>query len=320
MKQPDDIVMPRPSPNASRALPARHWWLVPALVLGCGWLGCATNAVAQDAAVKQDLERAYEKWRSAMQAKDPLGWAASISMYRQVVTRNLIVSQRQAFPGAVFAVPMTPPDISQLRLLEAQAVGPTAHLLLFGKVDIGDAPDKIPDNILMLKFFKEKDVWKFDSSRMMNLESSPQVREALQRGQPPDFLDNPEFTPPGVVPPVPALCNPPENMAGSTLQSYGYETRMRINGFDYPLMKDQAEKMFIIGGLNNGRNEVTLTVKPHDIPAGEERLLQLDLFVFTGAKDKPSVRVYHYESKDANPPPVIKLPVVIDSQVLRDGR
>lgn len=266
------------------------------------------------------MERAYEKWRSAIQAQDSKAWAGAITQYRQVVTRNLIVSQKQPFPQAVFAVPLDPPDISSLRLLEAQAVGETAHLLYFGKVNMGGDADQIPDSVLMLKFFNERGVWKFDSNKLLKLLDQPELLAQIKSGGKLDFLDYPEFTPPGKAPTVPALCEVPENMAGCTLQSFGYETRMRINGFDYPVMQDHAEKLFVIGGLKNGANDVTLTVTPSEVPKGEERLLQLDFFVLTGKAEKPPVRVFHYETKEATVASPLKLPVSITQEVLDKGR
>ncbi|MEN3941838.1 hypothetical protein WJU23_11135 [Prosthecobacter sp. SYSU 5D2] len=267
-----------------------------------------------------NLDRAYQQWRAAIQAQDPRAWAAAITQYRQVVTRNLIVSQRQSFPSAVFAVPLDPPDITGLQLLEAQAVGETAHLLYFGKVNLGGDPSQIPNSVLMIKFFNERGGWRFDSTKVLKLADRPEVVQQIQSGGKLDFLDYPEFTPPGKAPAVPPLCDVPENVAGCTLQSYGFSTTMRINGFDYPVMSDHAEKIFVIGGLKNGPNDVTLTVKPTDIPAGEERLLQLDFFVLTGKNGKPPVRVFHYESKDAALTSPLKLPVVITADVLEKGR
>jgi len=275
---------------------------------------------AQDSALRLNLDRAYQQWRSAILAQDAKAWAGSITMYRQVVTRNQIVSQRQPFPQAVFAVPLDPPDTVGLRLLESQAVGETAHLLYFGKVNLGGDSSQIPEGVLMLKFFKERGTWKFDSSKVLKLMDQPEIIAQVKAGGPLAFLDYPEFTPPGKAPTVPPLCEVPENVAGCTLQSFGYGTRMRINGFDYPLMQDQAEKIFVIGGLKNGANDVLLTVKPTDVPAGEERLLQLDFFVLTGKAGKPPVRVFHYETKADTVVSPIKMPVIINEEVLSKGR
>ncbi len=291
------------------------------LLLACLSALLAQALPAQDSpSLHLELERAYQQWRAAMTARDAQAWASAITRYRQVVTRNLIVSRRQTFPQAVFEVPLDPPDVQGLRLLEAQAVGETAHLLYFGKVNLGGDPGQIPDSVLMLKFFQERGGWKFDSSKLLRLIDQPELQRQLQAGGRPDILDAPEFTPPGKAPAVPALCDPPQHVTGCTLQSFGYETRLRINGFDYPAMQDHAEKLFVIGGLHDGRNELTLTVRPTEVPAGEERLLQVDLFVLGGRAGQDPVRVFHYESREPGLTGPVQLPVVIDAAVLSSGR
>lgn len=266
------------------------------------------------------LERAYQQWRAAVIAQDARAWAGAITQYRQVVTRNMIVSQRKAFPRAVFEVPIDPPDVAGLQLLEVQAVGETAHLLYFGKVDGGEDASKAPESVLMVKFFNERGGWKFDSTKLLSLQDRPEVLTQIKSGRTSEFLDYPEFTPPGNAPAVPALCDVPDHVAGSTLQSFGYEATMRINGFDYPIVQDSAQKMFVLGGLKNGVNDVSVTVKRTDIPAGEKRLLQLDFFVLTGVPNKPPVRVFHYESESNDLTGFIKMPVVITDEVLSQGR
>jgi hypothetical protein len=273
----------------------------------------------QDPALVAQLSRAYDLWRSAMVAQDARAWAAAITTYRQVVTRNLIVSQKKNFPGAVFEVPVQPPEITGLRLLEAESAGETAHLLLFGKVDMGGDPALIPESVFMLKFFQERGGWKFDSSKLLRLNDQPEIARQIKDGGRPEFLDWPDFTPPGKAPAVPKLCAPPEHMAGCTFQTFGYETKLRINGHDYPAMTDHAEKLFVIGGLRTGANELVLEVRPVEIPPGEQRLLRLDFFVLSGREDKPPVRVYHYEDRQGGLTGTLRLPLTLTAEILDKG-
>lgn len=278
-----------------------------------------TPAVAQDVALTAELNQAYERWRNAMMTRNAQAWASSITRYRQVVTRNLIVSQKKNFPGAVFEVPVEPPALTGLRLLEAEAVGATAHLLLFGKVDMGGDPSRIPESVLMLKFFQERGGWKFDSSKLLRLNDQPEIARQIKEGGRPEFLDWPDFTPPGTPPAVPKLCDLPEHVAGCTFQSFGYETKMRINGHDYPAMTDHAEKLFVIGGLRKGPNELVLEVRPVEIPAGEERLLRLDFFVLSGREGQQPVRVYHYEDREGKLGGTLRLPLNLTPEILAKG-
>lgn len=277
------------------------------------------TASAQNEALISQLTNAYRAWRTAMQSSDAKAWAASITMHRQVSTRNLIVSQRKNWPNAVFDVPVDPPDISGLRLLEADAVGETAHLLLFGRVDMGGGPGVIPDSVLMLKFFQERGGWKFDSSKLFRIDEQPEIAKQIQAGGKLDFLDYPQFTPPGKAPAVPKVCAIPEHVSGCTFQSLGYETRMTINGHEYPVMTDHAEKIFVIGGLKSGINEILLQVKPIEIEADAVRLLRLDFFVLTGKEERPPVRVFHFEKNDPSFSGTQRLTLNITPELLSKG-
>lgn len=249
---------------------------------------------AQETDLRATLDNAYARWRRAVEAKDAGAWAGAITMHRQVTTRNLIVSQGLAFPKSVFETALNPADTANLRLLEAQAVGETAHLLYFGKVNVGGDPEQIPDNLLMLKFLQEKGAWKFDSNKIIHLRSQPELLAKLQRGEAPDFLDRPEFTPPGKAPAVPAVCSVPDHISGITLQSIGFETEVKINGFDY-FVRDNVLKVFVIGGLQNGENQISLSATALKIPEGSDRALELDVFTKPSNPGVNGQRVFHYE-------------------------
>lgn len=271
-------------------MPAR---LLLSLLLALSLLS-AYRAPAQEPDLRLKLERAYSQWRTAVQARDAKAWAASITMYRQVITRNTVVSQGLAFPKSVFDTMMTPADTKDLRLLEVQSVGDTAHLLYFGQVDMGGSPEHIPHNLLMLKFFRQDGIWKFDSNKLIQLVSQPELRAKLLRNEPPDFLDLPEFTPPGTPPATPALCPVPDHITGCTVQSVGYEVEIKVNGYDH-FAANSVLKFFILGGLRNGTNPITISATPLDVPQGTERVLEVDFFTKPQAAGEQGKRVFHYE-------------------------
>jgi hypothetical protein len=263
------------------------------------------------------LERVYHDWRGAMLNRNVLAWQRSTSRYRQVHTHNMIVSQRQVYPDAVFAVPMLPPDITRLKLLEAEAVGETAHLVFFGKIDMGLDREEVPENVLVLRYIKEPDGWKFDTSRMVNLEGVPDVRAGLKAGAKPEFLDDPEFTPPGKAPPVPAVCKVPQYMAAFQIESIGYETSVKINGFDYPAVKDIAINQLVIGGLNRDENAMELGIKVTPLPEGEERSLEINVMVIQPERSKEPISIYRWRTTDAAPPAVKKAAIWVNNSTLK---
>jgi len=259
-----------------------------------------TSPSQQTGELRAQLERVYHDWRGAVINRDVRAWQRSTSRYRQVHTHNMIVSQRGRYPEAVFDVPLRPPEITTLRLLEAEAVGDTAHLVYFGKVDLGIEAESIPENLLLLRYIREPEGWKFDTSRLINLEGVPDVRASLRQGGDPDFLEKPEFTPPGKAPPVPPVCKVPDYVAAFHVQAFGYEVAVKINGFDYPPVKDIAVNQLIIGGLDRDKNDLSMNIAATELPEGEERLLEINVLVVTQDPKNP-VNVYRYRTTDPNP-------------------
>ena len=265
-----------------------------------------------EADLRITLEKAYLRWRDAMLRKDAKAWAASISLYRQTVIRNMVVSERQPFPAAVFASPVKPPLLAGLRLLEAQAVGETAHLVYYGKIDMGQEKELVRDNLMKLKFSRENGVWKYDGNRLSRMDKAPpEVVKALQEGARPDFLDSPEFTPPGKMPPTPPLCRMPEYKAGFKLQSFGYETTLSANGFNHEPVQDGLEQQILIGGLVRGHNEITLQIKPVPRPEGEKAELQIRVYIVPDEPGKPGTEVLRWVAPEGGAPASVTLPIEI---------
>ncbi len=281
------------------------------LLICCPLLHNDILAQSSGAELQTTLEVSYNTWRDAMMRADASAWAAAITRYRQVMVRNQIVSEKRAFPGAVFEVPFHPPALKGLRLLEAQAKGTTAHLVYFGPVDMGQDLEKIPDNILKLKFGFENGGWRYDSNRFTSLDHVPEVRKSLQEMKKPDFLDTAEYTPPGSLPPVPPLCRVPDHKAGFKLQSFGFETTVLMNGVSYDSVEDGLDQQIITGGLMNGSNEISLRIKPVTRPEGQKPVLQLRIYKLGNEEGKPGVEVFRWEAPATEVPREISLPFTV---------
>lgn len=263
------------------------------------------------------LLSSYETWRSAVLRQDAAAWERATTRHRRMTTRNLIVSQKQPYPEAIFKVSLKPPPVSSLRLLEAEAKGNTAHLAYFGKLDLGEGTEGSDDDVMILKFFLEDGEWKFDSTRYMSLDATPDIREGLQNGIPQGFLDRPELSPPGTPPPPPPPCREPEYVGGYDIQCFGYEAGVKVNGTDYGKVANHDGKQIIIGGLNRGKNDLELSITPLDIPKDGERYLQINVVVLTGNTSRPSIKVFTWETRAENPGTQLKLPVMVTSDTLQ---
>lgn len=281
---------------------------------------CPSPSDAEDfSELRVTLDKIYSEWRSALLAQNLKAWQTCTTTYRQIVTHNTIVSQRLRYPDAIFVLPVTPPETLRLKLIEVEAVGDTAHLIYFGKIDLGLAESEvkeIPDNLIVLKFFKEAPGWKFDSTKFINLADNPEMREACKSGNP-EFVKHPPFNPPGTAPAVPKICKQPEKVAALRVQAFGYEVIASVNGYEGVPIVDTAEQQLIIGGLNRGENALQLKVKEIPVPEGEERYLEVEAVHLTGEDKRPSVRVFDWVPKTLPVPPVVDLTINITNGTLK---
>lgn len=285
----------------------------------CAAILCSAAPLrADEADVRYQLERTYSSWRSAIAARDVSGWQRTTSSHRQMAIRNLIVSQKQPFPDALFNLPMRPAEISTLRFLQAKAVGNTAHAAYFGKVDLGlvDASE-IPECILILKFVREATGWKYDTSRLLNLAGTPEIRTALKNGGTNLVLDDPAMAPDGVVPPTAKACPLPDRIGVLQVASFGYTTKATVNGFDVATVQDNAEEHIVIGGLNDGENPLILEAKEHPIPEGEERHLEVNAIILTGDQKRPTIRVFGWTPEGKSLAAPVKLTIYVNRITLR---
>ena len=274
---------------------------------------------AEDYALRSELERTYSAWRSALAARDLTGWQRATASYRQMATRNLIVSQKQPFPDALFNLPLRPAEVTMLRFIQLKVAGNTAHVAYFGKVDLGLIdPSEIPESILILKFVKEATGWKFDTSRLLNLGGSPEIRAALKNGGNTQVLDEPSLAPSGIVPVTAQACPVPDRIGVLQVASIGYATRATVNGFEVATVQDNAEEHIVIGGLRDGENPLLLEVKEVPIPDGEERHLEVNALVLTGDEKKPTIRVFEWTPQGKSLAEPLKLTIYVNRITLRD--
>lgn len=268
---------------------------------------------------RRELDRAYSSWREAIISRDFSAWQQTTATYRQLLTRNLIVSQKQPFPDAMFALPIRPPETNTLRFLKSEVKNDTAHLVYFGKVDVGLVDSaEIPECILILKLIRESTSWKFDTTRIVNLANAPEVLAALQTGGSSPFLNEPVFNPSGVIPATAKPCPQPDRIGVLRVVSFGYETRASVNGFEVASVQDNAEEHIIIGGLKNGENPLTLTIKQTPIPDGENRVLIVDALVLTGSEKKPTYHVFSWKPESHPAPDAASLIIHVSRLTMRD--
>lgn len=264
--------------------------------------GASLPVAAQeiDTEIRLALQRNYSNWKRAMIAKDLRGWNAHTSRYRQIMTRNLIVSQKRDWPRSLFAVPIQPPDVDLLRLIEAKAVGNVGRLVYFGPVDFRVSEEQPPNSIFMLYFLREGGEWKFDRTRYFNLTGNERVAKMSSNGNF-EFLSEVDFAMPAEAPAMPALCPAPFYVGHLRIVSVGYRTNARFNAFHDTIIDDTVSTEVIIGGIRRGPNTLKLKV---DGATGAlkgspgERRFEVAVYVNSSERDRPRIRVFHLDPGD----------------------
>ena len=207
------------------------------------------------------LNAVFNDWSKAMTEKDLSLWQKSTAKFRQIGMRNMIVSQKNKWPEALFDGPVKPPNLSSMKMAKTMVNGRTAQLVYFGKADFGIGKDiKAPEGLLFLMFIKELNDWKFSTSRFMNLNNAEEISVAAQSGNF-SFLDSPQFKPPGKVPPVPKLCPVPEMVGYLEIVSIGYETKVNVAERSKHMVINNVHKGLIIGGLKKGINPIFIETR-----------------------------------------------------------
>jgi len=236
----------------------------------------------------------YNAWRDAMHAKSYPAWKEATAAYRQAEIRNRIVSQKQLFPDAMFDVPLSAPQLAQLNMIDIFVKGPTATAVYFGKLDFGVGGNaNTPDSFLVLRFAGEGDAWKFDNMRVIKFGTGSEILQDIRQGDF-GFLQDPEFQPSGVVPPVAAPVSVPSFLAELWVSAIGYEATVTINSQHRSTVVNNTGRDLVIGGLNRGDNRVAIAIKP-DPKADPSIPKRLEVAVYAaGNESSPAERVYHY--------------------------
>lgn len=247
---------------------------------------------------RPEMDRVYAAWRAAMVSRDVSAWDKVTATSRKVATRNLIISQKHPFPESLFTIPIRPPSVLQLRLLDEQVVGNRAQLFYFGKVDMGVGNERvIPDNLLILRFIREKEKWLFDSTQFVNLQGSENERAKLAAGDLSPLSEG-DFELPEEDPVVPKLVAIPDYVGHLQVTLRGFRVRLQVNGIDCGTVENANVTNLVIGGFHKGGNDLRVDVERLPLEDESKRFFTINAFVMTGKSDNPRARIFHYQPDD----------------------
>ena len=258
-------------------------------------------ANAQDSE-RPGLENSYNAWRDAMIRRDATAWQNATAEYRRIEVKNRIVSEKRAFPAAVFDLPAPPPAITGLKFLEAKQNGATAKASYFGKIDfsVGGVPS---DNLLVLSFIRGHSGWLYDRADFVNLAALTEVRQELAAGNLKYLKETPEAQPSGVVPPTPIEARPAKYIAKVYVFCPGREVRVQVNKISHHRFANAKEAEIVIGGALDGSNEVQFTTKKLDGGTGKE-VMTLRVYLMSEVPGLQPIKAFEYQiAAGENPKP-----------------
>jgi len=246
----------------------------------------------QEPAMKAELESVYHEWRTAMINSDQKAWEKATALYRQMETRNRIVSERHPFPEALFDSEMVPPSLANLISLGVFTRKDTASSIYFGKADFGISdPGEVKDTLLVLRYLKEEGAWRFDNSRIVRIGQNPEVLHQIAR-QDLSFLVGDEFQPLGFIPIIPQAVGAPELMGEIWITSIGFQTEIWVNSHRVGKVENNMGRELVMGGIRKQNNQITLRTKK--IPSGNHTP-RFEVAIYAAKEPgEPATRVFHY--------------------------
>lgn len=246
---------------------ARGWAFV--LLIGACLSGLPAHA--NEAKLQSTFESTYVRWRQAIMEKNVSVWQDLTATYRQRTVRNRLLSERRAFPQALFELPAAPPSLKGLKPLKIQSKGATAVAVYYGKIDFEVGGEPTP-NLLLLSFVQENGVWKYDQAEFISLAALPEVRRDLDEGKLGFISEDPRFQASGVVPPLPPVVPLAPCIAKVYVFCPGREVDVTVNGVSDHHFRDAKEAEIVIGGAKQGKNLMQYRIKPLPSSNGKEAL------------------------------------------------
>jgi hypothetical protein len=257
------------------------------LIMMTGW------GQGQDAALQKSLENVYVFWRNAMIKKDFPAWQKVTAAHRQQTVKNRLNSERRVFPKAIFEVPTSPPALTGLQVVQVKRNARTAKCIYYGKIDFGVGGEPT-DNLLVVDFVQEASGWKFDVAEFVNLGALPDVRTELAKGDLSYIEKTKEFSPTGVVPPVPMAIPIAKYIAKVYVFCPGRAVDVTVNKSSKHSFGNAKDAQLIMGGVRDGVNEVSYSVK--GVPGGKgNEALAIRVYVFSQVDGVKPIKAFEYQ-------------------------
>ena len=251
------------------------------------------NLFSQDAALQGQLENVYGVWRTAMIKADYPTWTKVTAAHRQMTVKNRLASERRVFPKGIFEVPTAPPVLTGLKAVQVKRNGATAKCVYFGKIDFGVGGEPT-DNLIVIDYVQEATGWKYDVAEFVSLLALADVRAELTKGDLSYIEKTPEFAPTGKVPPIPAVVPVAKYISKVYVFCPGRMVDVTVNKISKHQFGNAKEAELVMGGLRDGPNEITYSVK--GVPGGTgKEAMTIRVYAFSQVDGVKPVKAFEYQ-------------------------
>lgn len=278
--------------------------LVLSLLAPIAWGQQESASAEQIKQLVKHLRESYGNWREAMVARDARRWRMWTAEHRQMEVRNRLVSEKRPFPGGVFELPAPPPEITDLACLYLSKKGKTAKASFFGKVNFGVGGDPT-DNLLVLSYVRGRDRWLYDRADFVNLSALPEVRRELAERKLDYFKETPEVKASGEVPETPRAVPAAKYIAKVYVFCPGREVKVNVNGMSRHRFANNKAAEVVLGGAQDGRNEVKFTTEALEGSTGREALA-VRVYLMSEITGTKPIKAYEFLANEGDPVPAEK--------------
>jgi hypothetical protein len=247
----------------------------------------------QQTALQPDLEKVYGNWRNAMLKKDYGAWKSATAAHRQMQVRNMLVSERRAFPAMIFQTPTPLPSLNGLKAMQVKRDGRNAKAVYFGKIDfnVGGTPT---DNLIVISFTQETGGWKYDMAEFVNLGGLPDVRAELKKGDLSYIKKTPDFSPISVAPIVPSAVPMAKYIAKVYVFCPGRIVNAKVNKISNHKFGNAKEAETVLGGVQDGLNEIEYSIA--GVPGGTgKEALSIRVYLLSQVNGVKPVKAFEYQ-------------------------
>jgi hypothetical protein len=224
--------------------------------------------------LRNQLELSYQAFSAAVLAKDPVRLKNAMSGSSYMTVKNGMTSAGAKFPEAFFEDgPDMLKDLTQLTYHLAVENNGTATCV-YSETERGGT------TILIFKFVKEGDHWKFD---LFGMKRSDAIDKATKAGDF-SFLSGKEYQPSGIMPAVPSEVVPGDYTGVIDVMGYEYTVSTTINGNEQRTTSNKSTSSRITGGLKKGKNKIIITSKA--VEGGKPAAIEITIRVQIGDDEK----------------------------------